>query len=108
MPNALAHVSDADFEAEVLKASGPVVVDFWAEWCGPCKQIAPLLDELASTLGDQVKITKMNVDENMNTPGKYGIRSIPTLLLFKDGEVVATLQGSAPKKKLEDWIKAQI
>ncbi len=108
MPNAPAHVSDADFEAEVLKASGPVVVDFWAEWCGPCKQIAPVLDELASTLGDQVKITKMNVDENMNTPGKYGIRAIPTLLIFKDGEVVATHQGSAPKKKLEDWIKAQI
>jgi len=108
MPNATAHVSDADFDTEVLKASGPVVVDFWAEWCGPCKQIGPVLEELATELGDKIKIIKMNVDENMNTPGKYGIRAIPTLLIFKNGEVVSTHQGSAPKKKLEDWIKAQI
>ena len=106
MGNATKAVSDSTFDAEVLKASGPVVVDFWAEWCGPCRQIAPALEEIATAMGDKVKIAKMNVDENQDTPGKYGIRAIPTLLLFKDGKVVAQQTGAMPKKKLEDWIKS--
>ena len=106
MGNATKAVSDSTFDAEVLKASGPVVVDFWAEWCGPCRQIAPALEEIATAMADKVKIAKMNVDENQDTPGKYGIRAIPTLLLFKDGKVVATQTGAASKKKLEDWIKS--
>ena len=106
MGNATKAVSDSTFDAEVLKAAGPVVVDFWAEWCGPCRQIAPALEEIATAMGDKVKIAKMNVDENQDTPGKYGIRAIPTLLLFKDGKVVATQTGALPKKKLEDWIKS--
>ena len=106
MGNATKAVSDSTFDAEVLKATGPVVVDFWAEWCGPCRQIAPALEEIATAMGEKVKIAKMNVDENQDTPGKYGIRAIPTLLLFKDGKAVATQTGALPKKKLEDWIKS--
>ena len=101
-------VTDASFDQDVLKATGPVVVDFWAEWCGPCKAIGPTLEELAREMDGRVTITKMNVDENMATPGTYGIRAIPTLMIFKGGKLVSTHQGSAPKKKLEDWIKAQL
>ena len=101
-------VSDDTFEAEVLKSSTPVVVDFWAEWCGPCKQISPALEEIAQELNGKVKIAKINIDENPNTPGKYGIRAIPTLILFKDGEVAATQTGAAPKGKLMDWINDSI
>ena len=101
-------VTDATFDADVLKATGPVVVDFWAEWCGPCKAIGPTLEQLAGEMAGQVTIAKMNVDENMRTPGQFGIRAIPTLMIFKGGKVVATHQGSAPKKKLEDWIKAAV
>jgi thioredoxin len=97
-------VSDADFEAEVLKASGPVVVDFWAEWCGPCKMIAPALEEIAGSLGDKVKIVKLNVDESPATAQKYGIMSIPTLMMFKNGELASRQVGAAPKQKLEQWI----
>jgi thioredoxin 1 len=97
-------VSDADFEAQVLKATEPVVVDFWAEWCGPCKMIAPALEEIASTLGDKVKILKLNVDESPKTAEKYGIMSIPTLMLFKNGELASRQVGAAPKQKLEQWI----
>ena len=97
-------VSDATFESDVLKASQPVVVDFWAEWCGPCRQIAPALEEIAGTLGDKVKIVKLNVDENQSTAIKYNVTSIPTLMLFKNGEMAARQIGAAPKQKLEAWI----
>jgi len=101
-------VTDANFDSEVLKASGPVVVDFWAEWCGPCKMIAPALEEIAGALGDKVKIVKLNVDENPATASKYGIMSIPTLMVFKNGELAARQVGAAPRQKLEQWITATV
>jgi thioredoxin len=103
---AVGKVSDANFEAEVLKATSPVVVDFWAEWCGPCRMIAPALEEIAGSLGDKVKIVKLNVDENPATATKYGIQSIPTLMVFKNGEMASRQVGAAPKQKLEQWITA--
>jgi thioredoxin 1 len=99
-------VSDSDFEAEVLKSAQPVVVDFWAEWCGPCKMIAPALEEIAGTMTGKVKIVKLNVDENPATAAKYGIMSIPTLMLFKNGELASRQVGAAPKQKLEAWINS--
>lgn len=101
-------VSDANFDAEVLKATGPVVVDFWAEWCGPCRMIAPALEEIAGALGAKVKIVKLNVDENPATASKYGIMSIPTLMIFKNGELASRQVGAAPKQKLEQWITATV
>jgi thioredoxin 1 len=100
----VAKVSDADFESQVLKSAEPVVVDFWAEWCGPCRMIAPALEEIAGTMGGKVKIVKLNVDENPATAAKYGIMSIPTLMLFKNGELASRQVGAAPKQKLEQWI----
>jgi thioredoxin 1 len=101
---AVGKVSDADFESEVLKASGAVVVDFWAEWCGPCRMIAPALEEISGSLNGKVKIVKLNVDENPHTASKYGVMSIPTLMLFKNGEMASRQVGAAPKQKLEQWI----
>ena len=101
-------VSDANFDTEVLKATGPVVVDFWAEWCGPCRMIAPALEEIAGALGQKVKIVKLNVDENPATASKYGIMSIPTLMIFKNGELASRQVGAAPKQKLEQWITATV
>jgi thioredoxin 1 len=103
---AVGKVSDATFESEVLKATGPVVVDFWAEWCGPCRMIAPALEEIAGSLGEKVKIVKLNVDENPQTAAKYNIQSIPTLMIFKNGDMSSRQIGAAPKQKLEQWITA--
>jgi len=96
------NVSDANFEAEVLKSEQPVLVDFWAEWCGPCRQIAPIIKQLADDYADRVKVVKLNVDESPQTAGAYGIRSIPTVLAFKNGQVVEQMMGARPKANFED------
>lgn len=98
--------SDDSFDADVVKSDKPVLVDFWAEWCGPCKQIAPALDELSEELGGKLTIAKLNIDENPQTPSKFGVRGIPTLILFKDGQVAATKVGALPKNKLHEWIES--
>ena len=105
---AVSKVSDTTFESEVLKSTEPVVVDFWAEWCGPCKMIAPALEEIAGTLNGKVKIVKLNVDENPQTAAKYGIQSIPTLMIFKSGQMASRQIGAAPKQKLEQWITTAV
>ena len=101
-------VTDDSFESDVLKSDKPVVVDFWAEWCGPCKQIAPALDEMATEMSDQIVVAKVNIDENPGIPGKYGIRGIPTLLLFKDGEIVSQKVGALPKNQIVEWVQSSI
>jgi thioredoxin 1 len=99
-------VTDTSFEADVLRAPGPVLVDFWAEWCGPCKAIAPFLEELATSMGTKVTVAKINIDENPQTPMKYGVRGIPTLILFKNGQVAATKIGAMQKSKLVEWVES--
>lgn len=101
-------LTDDNFDNEVLQSSIPVVVDFWAEWCGPCKQIGPALEELAEEYGDKIVIGKVNLDENPTTPTKFGIRSIPTLLIFQDGQVIGTKVGTAAKGALKKWIDESI
>ena len=97
--------TDNNFEGEVLKSDKPVLIDFWAPWCGPCKAIGPIVEELAGQLKDSIKVMKLNVDENQKTAINYGVRSIPTLILFKDGKVLDTIIGLVPKERLEDFIK---
>ncbi len=97
-------VTDSTFETEVLKSGTPVVVDFWAEWCGPCKALSPIVDEVATEMGDKVKIVKVNIEESPEAPTKYGVRGIPTLMIFKNGQVVDTRVGGMPKSQLSEWI----
>jgi len=101
-------VTDQSFEADVLGAEVPVVVDFWAEWCGPCKQIGPALEEIATEMGGKIRVAKVNIDENPNAPSRYGIRGIPTLLIFKDGELVDRKVGADSKRGIESWIQGAI
>jgi thioredoxin 1 len=105
---AIKHISDASFDSDVLQSSTPVLVDYWAEWCGPCKMIAPVLDEMASTYAGKLQIAKMNVDENRDIPAKFGIRGIPTLMLFKNGELAATKVGAMSKAQMEQFINQQL
>jgi thioredoxin 1 len=97
-------VTDASFDADVLKSAAPVLVDFWAEWCGPCRQIAPALEDLSKEYGAKLTVAKVNIDENPATPSKYGVRGIPTLMIFKNGQVAATKIGALPKSKLYEWV----
>ncbi len=108
MSDKIVHTSDSTFEADVLQNDKPVLLDFWAEWCGPCKMIAPLLDEIAETHADKLAIVKVNVDENPNTAQKFGIRSIPTLILFKDGAVQAQKMGAMPKSQLDEFLDTNL
>ncbi len=102
------HATDDSFERDVLHADGPVLVDFWAEWCGPCKQIAPALEDLAQEYGGKVQVVKVNIDQNPGTPSKYGVRGIPTIMMFKGGEVAAVKVGALPKSKLYEWVDSSM
>ena len=100
--------TDATFETDVLKASGPVLVDFWAEWCGPCKMIAPALEEIGAEYAGRVRVVKVNIDENPQTPNTFGVRGIPTLIMFKDGKPASTKVGALPKSQLKEWVASSI
>ena len=108
MSGKIVHTNDNNFETDVLKSGKTVLLDFWAEWCGPCKMIAPLLDEAAEQYADKLTVAKLNIDENPNTPAKYQIRSIPTLMLFKNGEVLAQKLGAMPKKDLTNFLETNL
>ena len=108
MAENILHTSDEGFDTDVLQSDKPVLVDYWAEWCGPCKMIAPILEEVASEYGEKIKVCKMNIDENQETPPRYGIRGIPTLILFKNGEVEATKVGALSKTQLQSFLDANI
>jgi thioredoxin 1 len=101
-------ITDDSFETDVLKAEGPVLVDYWAEWCGPCKQIGPALEEISSEMAGKVTIAKLNIDDNPMAPGKYGVRGVPTLMLFKNGKVAATRVGAMPKSKIVEWLNESV
>ncbi len=101
-------ISDSSFEADVLSADGPVLVDFWAEWCGPCKMIGPSLEEISEELGEKVTIAKLNIDDNPDAPARYGVRGIPTMILFKNGAAAATKVGAAPKSQLKGWLDSEL
>jgi thioredoxin 1 len=106
--DSIVHVTDDSFERDVLQSSEPVLVDYWADWCGPCKMIAPVLDEIATEYAGRIRVAKLNIDENPNTPPRYGIRGIPTLMLFKDGEVEATKVGAVSKSQLTAFIDSNL